>query len=218
MYSLSLWCRNSAEESVSEQDTVRPSPPENQPTTQPGETEATEGQDANYPGGTPVSGGATQGGQSKSPVAVTVGGAGDVNAPKTEGARSPEVDEKSAVRPAEEEPASVDFGGGAGVDNSIASEKATTDSARDGAESSTDQLGSKQQQPSGAAKEQQQDGPAREPGGDAMDVAEEPTAAGEVDSSDEEDEDDGFKVVVGREVAPAVTPVVPTKRFLRGEG
>lgn len=69
---------------------------------------------------------------------------------------------------------------------------------------------------------------ARHPGGDGMDVAEEeeePTlvrvdrtsVVGRGDSSDEEDEDDGFRVVVGREVAPASTPVVPTKRFLRGE-
>ncbi len=73
---------------------------------------------------------------------------------------------------------------------------------------------------------------ARDLGGDAMDVAEEeeeeeeePTlvrvdrtpAVGQGDSSDEEDEDDGFRVVVGREVAPSSTPVVPTKRFLRGE-
>ena len=64
------------------------------------------------------------------------------------------------------------------------------------------------------------------PEGDGMDVAgEEPalvqgdrsSVVGRVDSSDEEEEDDGFRVVVGREVAPAATPAVPTKRFLRGE-
>lgn len=66
---------------------------------------------------------------------------------------------------------------------------------------------------------------AQDPQGNGLDVAggstvvvqaEGKRAICQVDSSDEED--DGFRVVVGREVAPAtVTPVVPTKRFLRGE-
>lgn len=38
----------------------------------------------------------------------------------------------------------------------------------------------------------------------------------ESDSSDEDD-GDGFRIVVGREVAPPAAPAAPTKRFLRGE-
>ena len=37
----------------------------------------------------------------------------------------------------------------------------------------------------------------------------------EIDSSDEDD-GDGFRIVVGREVAPPAAPAAPTKRFLRG--
>lgn len=39
----------------------------------------------------------------------------------------------------------------------------------------------------------------------------------EGDSSDEDD-GDGFRIVVGREVSPPVAPAAPTKRFLRGKG
>lgn len=70
-------------------------------------------------------------------------------------------------------------------------------------------------EPSGASEG---DGVSPRPAGEAMVVEEE--GGGEVvraDSSSSDEEDDGFRVVVGREAAPTVTPVVPTKRFLRGE-
>lgn len=81
----------------------------------------------------------------------------------------------------------------------------------------------KQRQPPPSEEKQQ---PAEEPQDDGMDVAGEPMivqaegqpTVSQVDSSDDEDEDDGFRIIVGREVAPATAaPAVPTKRFLRGE-
>lgn len=166
------------------------------------------------------------------------GGAGEAKVPRTEGAEeqkegsqetievSPGGDETSARSPAGDKPAdgdAVEGAGreGAGKDGCLPVDKAATSLAPDEAENATHKLGSQRQpqQPASiAAKERPDDGPAQEPWGDAMDVAEEPTLVGRVDSSDEEDEDDGFKVVVGREVAPAVTTAAPTKRFLRGEG
>ena len=57
-------------------------------------------------------------------------------------------------------------------------------------------------------------------GGKGLVEKELPVPAGgglpENDSSDEDD-GDGFRIVVGREAAPPAAPAAPTKRFLRGE-
>eukprot|EP00752_Nemacystus_decipiens_P011004 g9778.t1 len=163
---------NTQDRTIKEEPVGQP-PPDNQPTAETGETEATEVNDVDLPDGKPVSAGAMRQDQSESPVSITGGAAGDAQVPKTK-------------------------------------------EAEEGKEASQETIESR---PGGDEKS---DGrpPAAEPAGgadDAMDVAEVQTEVGDVDSSsDEEDEDDGFKVVVGREVAPAPAPTVPAKRFLRG--
>lgn len=242
-----LACRKSPEEAASNNDEASPPPPADQPATEKEVDHVSERQGDDI-SGAKVARGTTQESQcdggaqlgsaasaaDESSTTAPAAAAADAKVPGMEETKGASPDGDGQALTGSSAGKKPDDGGGEGEAEGGASDLVETGAAEskqdnagepDDAQKRPENLGKQQQTPP-PEKKLQPAGRAQEPQGDIVNVAGEPTATQaegqravrQIDSSDDEDEDDGFKVVVGREVAPAaVTPVVPTKRFLRGE-